>query len=116
MNINGFDNNTGHDENVGYNLSNIIDNKQLDKQLKKNNEQLIEEVPTLLFEFTQSLVENVKTRRKALGLTQEELSKISKVNRTTIAKLENYQRFVMNVNVIIKLLDSLDLKLNITEK
>lgn len=109
MNINGFENNM--------NYLNSEELSFLTKNSKEEiNEELLEEIETSLYEFSKLLVEKVKTKRTSLGLTQEGLSKISKVNRTTIAKLESYQRIIMNINVIIKLLDSLDLKLNIIEK
>ena len=55
-------------------------------------------------------------KRDKKNLTQSELAKLSNVNRTTIAKLESFQRLVVNLDVILRLLDALDLKLTISDK
>ena len=110
MNINGFENK------MGYISGDELNFLTTNNQEAKINEELLDKIETSFYEFSDLLVKTVKSKRTSLGLTQEELSKISKVNRTTIAKLESHQRIIMNINVIIKLLDSLDLKLNIIEK
>lgn len=86
------------------------------KQINFQDKSTVEEVSLSRFEFTNELVTNIIAKRKELNLTQSQLSKLSKVNRSTIAKIESFQRFVVNLNVILRLLDALDLKLSITNK
>lgn len=81
-----------------------------------NEEGLIREISSSRYEFTVELVKNILIKREEKNLTQLELAKLSNVNRTTIAKLESFQRLVVNLDVILRLLDALDLKLIISDK
>lgn len=92
----------------------IMDNKEI--VLNSINPAMCEEITDLRFEFTANVAITIKERRKQLKITQEQLSKMSNVNRTTIAKLESFQRLIVNVDIILKLLDALGLKLFIGEK
>lgn len=95
-------------------IENDIQNNKL-KDIS-NEEGLIREISSSRYEFTVELVKNILIKREEKNLTQLELAKLSNVNRTTIAKLESFQRLVVNLDVILRLLDALDLKLIISDK
>ncbi len=95
-------------------IENDIQNNKL-KDIS-NEEGLIREISNSRYEFTVELVKNMLIKRDKKNLTQSELAKLSNVNRTTIAKLESFQRLVVNLDVILRLLDALDLKLTISDK
>lgn len=95
-------------------IENDIQNNKL-KDIS-NDEGLIREISNSRYEFTVELVKNMLIKRDKKNLTQSELAKLSNVNRTTIAKLESFQRLVVNLDVILRLLDALDLKLTISDK
>ena len=65
----------------------------------------------LLFNFNRLVARCISTRRKELGMTQEELSRISGVSRATISAIEKKKRLV-STEILLKLLYAL--KLNIT--
>ena len=67
------------------------------------------------FLFSRQFSECLRTQRKKLGITQEDLAKLSGVNRVTIAKLEKYQRLA-SIDVILKLLDVLNLEIRFVER
>lgn len=97
--------------------------KEIESEIQKNKSQdissesdAIREISNSRYEFTVELVKNILIKRKEKNLTQSELAKLSKVNRTTIAKLESFQRLIVNLDVILRLLDALDLKLIISDK
>lgn len=97
--------------------------KEIEKEIEKNKlndisseSDVIREISNSRYEFTVELVKNIIVKRNEKNLTQLELAKLSNVNRTTIAKLESFQRLIVNLDVILRLLDALDLKLIISDK
>ncbi len=92
--------------------------KEIENNIKdmSNENDFIREISNSRYEFTVELVKDILTKRKEKNLTQSELAKLSNVNRTTIAKLESFQRLIVNLDVILRLLDALDLKLTIIDK
>lgn len=68
----------------------------------------------LLFNFNRALSKKILDRRKELGITQEELARRSGVSRLTISAIEKKRR-VISVEVLLKLLDALRLKMYFTE-
>lgn len=89
---------------------------KLDKRESDIIDAMLANSPQSFYEFSYLLAKTIKETRIRSGMTQNELSKMSNVNRTTIAKLECHQRLLVNINVIIRLLDSMDLKLCIENK
>lgn len=77
------------------------------------NELSVEE--QLKFGFNIEFSKRLISRRKELGWTQEVLAQKSGVNRVTIAKLEKFQR-TASVEVILKLLNALGLKIQFVEQ
>lgn len=53
------------------------------------------------------LGDNLVAIRKSIGLTQEDLAKISKINRTTIGYIENY-RSAVSIDILENLSESLE--------
>ncbi len=57
----------------------------------------------------------ISTRRKALGYTQQKLSGIAGINKTTISEIEN-GRFTGSFDIFERLLDAVDLQFEVTSK
>ncbi|AUW03838.1 helix-turn-helix domain-containing protein [Vibrio campbellii] len=57
----------------------------------------------------------IKQRRKAKRLTQVQLEKMTRINKTTISEIEN-GRFTGSFDIFERLLDSLDLQFSVTPK
>tara|TARA_R110000751_G_scaffold68236_3_gene138916 strand:- start:12738 stop:12995 length:258 start_codon:yes stop_codon:yes gene_type:complete len=57
----------------------------------------------------------ISTSRKALGYTQQKLSEIAGVNKTTISEIEN-GRFTGSFDIFERLLDAVDLQFEVTSK
>ncbi|EMF7411284.1 MULTISPECIES: helix-turn-helix transcriptional regulator [Vibrio] len=57
----------------------------------------------------------VKQSRKAKRLTQLQLAKITRINKTTISEIEN-GRFTGSFDIFERLLDSVDLQFSVTPK
>ncbi|BBM66617.1 hypothetical protein VA249_32630 [Vibrio alfacsensis] len=57
----------------------------------------------------------VKESRKAKRLTQLQLAKITRINKTTISEIEN-GRFTGSFDIFERLLDSVDLQFSVTPK
>ncbi|MCG6331364.1 helix-turn-helix domain-containing protein [Vibrio alginolyticus] len=57
----------------------------------------------------------VKQSRKAKRLTQVQLAKITRINKTTISEIEN-GRFTGSFDIFERLLDSVDLQFSVTPK
>ncbi|TFH90274.1 helix-turn-helix domain-containing protein [Vibrio ouci] len=57
----------------------------------------------------------VKQSRKQKQLTQAELAKITRINKTTISEIEN-GRFTGSFDIFERLLDSLDLQFSVIPK
>ncbi|MEI8654072.1 helix-turn-helix domain-containing protein [Pseudoalteromonas sp. Hal273] len=57
----------------------------------------------------------ISTRRKALGYTQQKLSEIAGINKTTISEIEN-GRFTGSFDIFERLLDAVDLQFEVTSK
>ncbi|MET2853357.1 helix-turn-helix transcriptional regulator [Vibrio owensii] len=57
----------------------------------------------------------VKQSRKAKRLTQLQLEKITRINKTTISEIEN-GRFTGSFDIFERLLDSVDLQFSVTLK
>ena len=57
----------------------------------------------------------IKQRRKAKQLTQVQLEKMTRINKTTISEIEN-GRFTGSFDIFERLLDSLDLQFSVTQK
>ena len=95
-------------------------NNRLHKSSKKESDTiddvLMIQAPVQFYDFSYMLANTIRETRIRLGITQDELSKRSNVNRTTIAKLESHQRLLVNIKVINRLLDSMDLELCIINK
>lgn len=62
----------------------------------------------LLFNFNRLVARCITTRRKELGMTQEDLASISGVSRATISAIEKRKRLVSTEN-LLKLLKALNL-------
>ena len=83
--------------------------------LQGNTEDNLSKDEILRFTFSANFARFLVNQRKKLGLTQEELSKISGVSRVTIAQLERYQRLA-GTEVLLKLLDALNLDIQFIER
>jgi len=57
----------------------------------------------------------ISTSRKALGYTQQKLSEIAGINKTTISEIEN-GRFTGSFDIFERLLDAVDLQFEVTSK
>ena len=57
----------------------------------------------------------ISTNRKALGYTQQKLSEIAGINKTTISEIEN-GRFTGSFDLFERLLDAVDLQFEVTSK
>ncbi|WP_024608643.1 helix-turn-helix domain-containing protein [Pseudoalteromonas sp. TAB23] len=57
----------------------------------------------------------ISTNRKALGYTQQKLSEIAGINKTTISEIEN-GRFTGSFDIFERLLDAVDLQFEVTSK
>ncbi|WP_165726731.1 helix-turn-helix domain-containing protein [Pseudoalteromonas sp. SA25] len=57
----------------------------------------------------------ISTSRKALGYTQQKLSEIAGINKTTISEIEN-GRFTGSFDIFERLLDAVDLQFEVTAK
>ena len=57
----------------------------------------------------------ISTSRKALGYTQQKLSDIAGINKTTISEIEN-GRFTGSFDIFERLLDAVDLQFEVTSK
>tara|TARA_Y100000588_G_scaffold387362_1_gene484951 strand:- start:6448 stop:6705 length:258 start_codon:yes stop_codon:yes gene_type:complete len=57
----------------------------------------------------------VRQSRKAKHLTQVQLAKITRINKTTISEIEN-GRFTGSYDIFERLLDSLDLQFSVIPK
>ncbi|MBH0017884.1 helix-turn-helix transcriptional regulator [Pseudoalteromonas sp. NGC95] len=57
----------------------------------------------------------ISTGRKALGYTQQKLSEIAGINKTTISEIEN-GRFTGSFDIFERLLDAVDLQFEVTAK
>lgn len=57
----------------------------------------------------------VKQSRKAKRLTQLQLAKITRINKTTISEIEN-GRFTGSFDIFERLLNSVDLQFSVTPK
>lgn len=94
--------------------------QEIKKQAKNGNidddKANVFEISLSKFEFTHEFVVNIINKRKELNLTQSKLSELANVNRSTISKIESFQRIIVNLDVILRILDALDLKLTITDK
>lgn len=64
----------------------------------------------LLFNFNRLVARCITTRRKELGMTQEELARISGVSRVTISAIEKRKRLV-STEILLKLLNALNLSI-----
>ena len=104
----------GNDESINLDELILLIQKEIDSQLNDKDNK-IKEISDLRYDFNIELVKKIILQRKKYKWTQQKLAEVSKVNRTTIAKLESFQRFV-NLDVALKLLNALDLKLCINEK
>lgn len=69
----------------------------------------------LLFTFNRYVSRCIMLQRKKLNMTQDELAKKSGVSRVTISAIEKRRR-VVSTEILLKLLNSLDLSLTITER
>jgi len=65
----------------------------------------------LLFNFNRLVAISVRSQRKKLCMTQEELAKRSGVSRVTISAVEKRKRLV-STEILLKLLDALDLNIS----
>ena len=63
-------------------------------------------------DYTLIFSENLKTKRKELGLTQKELAERTGINQADISKLENGTRNP-SVNLLKRLADGMDMVLKI---
>ncbi|MBH0029622.1 MULTISPECIES: helix-turn-helix domain-containing protein [unclassified Pseudoalteromonas] len=57
----------------------------------------------------------ISTSRKALGYTQQKISEIAGINKTTISEVEN-GRFTGSFDIFERLLDAVDLQFEVTSK
>jgi transcriptional regulator with XRE-family HTH domain len=57
----------------------------------------------------------VSVSRKALGYTQQKLSEITSINKTTISEIEN-GRFTGSFDIFERLLDAVDLQFDVSQK
>jgi len=57
----------------------------------------------------------ISTSRKTLGYTQQKLSEIAGINKTTISEIEN-GRFTGSFDIFERLLDAVDLQFEVTPK
>jgi len=57
----------------------------------------------------------ISTSRKALGYTQQKLSEIAGINKTTISEIEN-GRFTGSFDIFERLLDAVDLQFEVTSQ
>lgn len=64
----------------------------------------------LLFNFNRLVSHCIATRRKELGMTQEDLARISGVSRVTISSIEKRKRLV-STEILLKLLNALNLNI-----
>lgn len=83
---------------------------------KKGDLENMEDIPYSKFEFSYNLVLKMKSKRKELNMSQVELARLSRVNRTTISKIESFQRLIVNLDVILRILDVLGLKMTIVDE
>ena len=67
-----------------------------------------------MFELIES-GKQISTSRKALGYTQQKLSEIAGINKTTISEIEN-GRFTGSFDIFERLLDAVDLQFEVTSK
>lgn len=103
-------------ENALYLYITIDNNSKFNKKIISNFYQRNSEVEyskkqlssLYLSDFQRQLSETIYERRKRNNITQKELSTISGVDRTMIAKIENIQQ-PTSINTAIKLLTALDM-------
>lgn len=57
----------------------------------------------------------VKHARNRMGLTQAQVSKVTRINKTTISEIEN-GRFTGSFDIFERLLDAVDLQFEVVEK
>ncbi len=57
----------------------------------------------------------VSEKRKALGVTQKQLSEMTRIHKTTISEIEN-GRFTGSFDIFERVLDAVGLQFEITEK
>ena len=59
--------------------------------------------------------EKIRQQRKILGYTQQKLSELSRINKTTISEIEN-GRFTGSFDLFERVLDAVGLQFEVTEK
>lgn len=64
----------------------------------------------LLFNFNRLVAHCITTRRKELGMTQEDLARVSGVSRVTISAIEKRKRLV-STEILLRLLNALNLQI-----
>ncbi|WP_353142553.1 helix-turn-helix domain-containing protein [Acinetobacter pragensis] len=57
----------------------------------------------------------VRRERKALGYTQQKLSELTRINKTTISEIEN-GRFTGSFDIFERVLDAVDLQFDVSPK
>ncbi|MEZ8314267.1 helix-turn-helix transcriptional regulator [Vibrio splendidus] len=65
--------------------------------------------------FRPEIGQQVKVARKGMGLTQVQLSKRTRINKTTISEIEN-GRFTGSFDIFERLLDAVGLQFEVVDK
>lgn len=68
-----------------------------------------------LFKFNYEVARCIVKQRNRKGFTQEVLAERSGVNRTTIARLERFQR-TASIDILLKLFNALDMDLIVVDR
>lgn len=78
-----------------------------------DDEEEIQAIPEIVqsrFEITENVVEMMRQRRKAKGISQVLLSKISNVDQAHISRIERLERRDVTFSILAKLFFALEIK------
>ena len=72
-------------------------------------------IDRMQYKFLESFIKHIKQNRKKMGISQTQLARQAGVARSTIARIESYQYTTLNLTVVLKILNVLDLNIEIVE-